>query len=144
MSHLTSSRRYLSQTQKPIIHSRESSIDSRTSSSTTDSRYTSSRTSMANGYQGSSQSQVYEDHPSERTHRVFDSSLSPTTKHPLQQSTNYDSSKDGYRITTKSSHNVDVTNHNASRIVPDEPRASQAKYEEYKETQKYRSSKRGT
>jgi hypothetical protein len=137
-----SKSRYYSQTQKPIIHSRESSLDSRTSYDShysTDTHYSSRTSSMANGYYGGSHSKVVEDRTTK--HRVPDNGLYTHTESLCCPSPNSDAA-DGHYVTSKTSHDdkIVVHDHRSGRTIDEEPRASEARYEDYKDTQK-RSSK---
>jgi hypothetical protein len=138
----TESRRYY--TQKPLVtYARESSADSRASASTRSSGegyYTSSRTStsMANSdYTASSQSGST-DSARSVSRRVPDNGLSPLSITPSLSSLRRTTANNtpppaGYYITSTTSSNgkVETHNHGKPRYDPAEPRAKEARYEEY-------------
>src|SRR6187402_2330375 len=101
----TDSRRYY--TQRPIIHSRESSIESRTSSSSrssTDARYASSFTSMANG--------GYNRETRVERNRVPDNGLCTLTRLSSQRPTaNRYVTSDRHYVTTTQSRNGQILVH---------------------------------
>ncbi|PMD51461.1 uncharacterized protein K444DRAFT_232879 [Hyaloscypha bicolor E] len=119
---------------KAIVHSRDSSVASGTSSSSRTSAEayyssSSSRTSMANGFNPADGLQY---------RRVPDNGLCTLTQTRLTKA-KYSTSEDKYitsKTSTTSRGTIEVHNHRKARHTSDEPRASNATYEDYKETQR--------
>jgi hypothetical protein len=126
--------------QQVIVHSRDSSMDSKTSSSSRSSAegyYSSpsSRTSMTNGYDRAEGFQY---------RRVPDNGMStPTQIHRTMS--NYHPTSEDKIITSKTTYTaertIEVHDHRKARYINDEPRASHATYEDFKQTQRRKSRK---
>lgn len=129
----TSTHHFSSKSQRPILHSqpRDSSSDSRTTTSSMDTHYSSSRPDRASG--------AFEKIPREIKHRCPDSGKLLTSAYHLQPA-DYYTAIVGFEANSrfsraKNGQIVQVVNHNASATRPDEPRASNATYEDYKRTE---------
>jgi hypothetical protein len=122
---------------KVIVHPRDASTDSRTSSSSRSSAEehsasTSSRTSTTNGSDGF------------QYRRVPDNGLLILT-HTRSTITDYQLTAESGSMTTKiinlptSRRIVELHDHQKGRYIEDEPQSSKATYEEYRKTQERKS-----